>query len=92
MEAESESNIIVISRQEPKSGALWEFLKLLDFRYPKETPARRKNYCIYVPKEQLMFLTELLLMILLMLVLPTVDVGTDLRIAIIWFSTRRYWA
>ena len=39
-----------------------------------------------------MFLTELLLMILLMLVLPTVDVGTDLRIAIIWFSTRRNWS
>eukprot|EP00092_Neocalanus_flemingeri_P001426 GFUD01001522.1.p1 GENE.GFUD01001522.1~~GFUD01001522.1.p1 ORF type:complete len:729 (+),score=77.61 GFUD01001522.1:102-2288(+) len=43
-------------------------------------------------KDWLIFLKELLLMIVLMEILPTVDIATDLRIAIIWFSTRRAWA
>ena len=43
-------------------------------------------------KKNLIFLKELLLMIIMMLLLPTWDVGSYVQLAILWFSTRRSWS
>ena len=43
-------------------------------------------------KKTLVFLKELIAMVVILLILPTVDIGTDLRLAIIWWPTRRNWA
>jgi hypothetical protein len=52
---------------------------------------KHKNWLI-ANKKRLIFLKELLLMIVMMLVLPTWDVGSDVHLAILWYSTRRSWS
>ena len=51
----------------------------------------RKNW-LTANKKRIIFLKELLLMIVMMLIFPTWDVGSDVRLAILWFSDRRFWS
>ena len=42
--------------------------------------------------KRLIFIKELVIMVALMLVLPTVDTSTDIHLTVIWWFTRRPWA
>lgn len=52
---------------------------------------KHKNW-LNACKKRLIFLKELLLMIVMMLVLPTWDVGSDIQLATLWFCNRRSWS
>ena len=56
-------------------------------RIQKRAVEKDTKYWFSLVKDWLIFFKELWLMIFLMLILPTVDIGTDLKIAILWYST-----
>jgi hypothetical protein len=63
-----------------------------NFRRTKQVAEKKTKDMFGLFNENILFIKELVLMIIIMVVLPTVDVGTDLKIAIIWFSTRPAWS
>ena len=87
-----ENSAVTALAEDPISCAVLRDIWMPDnFRRTKEAEKKTTDV-LGSYKEGILFIKELVLMICIMVLLPTVDVGTDLELAIIWFSTRRAWS